>query len=133
MPTEDDSYDQELGQWLFGNEYCDHEMPQYSIALFTYILREVSRVYWNINQEEWDTYSDPDIPEIEFRPYYWGEDDEIAKLPNFVFDDVEIRWYKYPGRGMSVNKKMSPDEWVAWFDNVITAILNHEKDVRGEY
>ncbi len=34
------------------------------------------------------------------RPYYWGEDEYIAALPNFVFKPgkVEIRWYKYPMR-----------------------------------
>jgi len=31
--------------------------------------------------------------------------------PNFKCGDVEVRWYKYIGRGMSVNRELSRAEW----------------------
>jgi len=31
--------------------------------------------------------------------------------PNFRCGDVEVRWYKYIGRGMSTNSELSRDEW----------------------
>lgn len=32
-------------------------------------------------------------------------------LPNFRCEDVEVRWYKYIGRGMSVNREVPRAEW----------------------
>lgn len=42
------------------------------------------------------------------RPYYWGDDERIARLPNFVFKptDYKLRWYKYPLRGATANKPL---------------------------
>lgn len=42
-------------------------------------------------------------------------DNTRAHLPNFSCGDVEIRWYKYIGRGMSVNREVSRGEWEALF------------------
>jgi hypothetical protein len=46
----------------------------------------------------------------------------IGQRPNFQHEDVEIRWYKYPGRGMSTNKNWSSDEWRAWMDRCLATI-----------
>ena len=47
------------------------------------------------------------------RPYFWGESEEIAAKPNFVYkpDNIEIDWYKYPMRDAYCNKKMTADEF----------------------
>lgn len=47
------------------------------------------------------------------RPYYWGDDEDIAELPNFVYKpmDFELRWYKYPMRDAYCNNDLSPDEF----------------------
>ena len=39
------------------------------------------------------------------RPYYWGDDDEVAALPNFLYKPtgLTISWYKYPLRGAWCN------------------------------
>jgi hypothetical protein len=49
--------------------------------------------------------------------------------PNLAFEGVEIRWYKYPGRGMSTNKSMPPDHWVEWFDRFLAVIRAADKRV----
>lgn len=45
-------------------------------------------------------------------PYYWGEDDEIAKRPNFIYKPtgLEIQWYKYPLRDAYLNQDISLEE-----------------------
>ena len=106
-------YEPEIGQAVYGNPWGEFKASLQVEAFLAYILVEIERVFWNKNQKEWDRYEDPKIPNIEYRPYYWGEDEEMAK-PNFKFEDVEIRWYKYPGRGMSVNKEMTDKEWHQW-------------------
>lgn len=42
-------------------------------------------------------------------PYYWGEDEEIKQLPNFVFKETgyTIDWYKYPLRDSYANQDIS--------------------------
>lgn len=58
--------------------------------------------------------------------------DCIGQRPNFQFEDVEIRWYKYPGRGMSTNKDWTSDEWRAWFDRCLKTIRDFEGDLHSE-
>ena len=38
-------------------------------------------------------------------PYYWGDDEEIAEQPNFVYKpkNIVIEWYKYPFRSSYSN------------------------------
>lgn len=68
----------------------------------------------------------------------WCQTDDHAQdcqivVPNFGIDGdpVEIRWYKYPGRGMSVNVQLTTDDWIAWRDRVTEALkfAEHERDV----
>ncbi len=75
----------ELGQMCFGNKWQSYEMPEYAEAMFLHILEEIGRVYWNINQKQWEGYSDPGIKKIKVRRYYWGDDQKEARKPNFEF------------------------------------------------
>lgn len=45
-------------------------------------------------------------------PYYWGDDDYISELPNFVYKPTgfSISWYKYPLRDSYMNQDISLDE-----------------------
>ena len=45
-------------------------------------------------------------------PYYWGEDEEVMKEPNFVFKPTgfTIDWYKYPLRDSYSNKEITFEE-----------------------
>ena len=65
-------YSPEMGQAVFGNSWCEYRTPMFVDALLDYILKDIERVFWNINQREWDRYEDPRIPGIVFNPYYWG-------------------------------------------------------------
>jgi hypothetical protein len=115
-------YEPTIAQALHGNPWSDYELMEPAQALFSYILDEIYRVYHNVTQKKWDQYDDPAIPGITWRPYHWGEDEYEASLPNFTFEDVEIRFYKYPLRGTTTNKDWSVVEWSAWFERCLATI-----------
>lgn len=105
-------------------------MPEYAEALFFAVWKQIARTFGNIEQREFCARGsiDPGIPGFEVRPYWWGEENAPeAGLPNFVFGGVRIRWYKYPGRGMSTNVEWEPARWVEWFDAATAAVRAHEK------
>lgn len=54
----------------------------------------------------------------------------IGLRPNFQFEDVEIRWYKWPGRGMSTNKDWTPAEWRDWFNRCLAKV--REFDIKHD-
>lgn len=126
------TFEPSLGQMAFGNAWSEFEMPRFARALFDGIIEEIRRVYWNREQREWEVHDDPKIDGVTYRPYWWGDENAPeVEMPNFVFDarpDVEIRWYKWPGRGMNCNVTMTADEWVAWFDACFAAIRAADKD-----
>jgi len=115
----------ELGQACFGT-YREYEMDSHADALLMALLAEVGRVYWNQHQKQW-YYEDTGIPGLITNPYDWGDDDDAGVAPNFAYDGVEISWYKYPGRSMSVNKELTVNEWAAWFYKVLDAVRAYEK------
>src|SRR5687768_12701965 len=137
----------EFGQILHGNP-VGADTSDFVDALVFAIRRELSRVYWNVNQKYWagdpvaGPYTnrgcklsyEPLPPGIEWRPYYnWGgcpEDDDWdqseADKPNFSFEGVEFRWYKNFGRSMNVNVCWTADKWQQWFERVMQTIRAYE-------
>jgi hypothetical protein len=125
--------------------WCRYDVPDYVEALFDKILGEIGRVHWNVYQHKWgpswhsDEVEDPEIPGIAFVRYYDGcaceDEDESGhrpdcrhSKPNFQHEDVQFRWYKYPGRGMSTNKEWTAEEWVAWFERCLQTVKVFEGD-----
>lgn len=71
---------------------------------------------------------------MSYRAYWWGDEDAPdGALSNLAIDgdDVEVRWYKYPGRGMSVNRPMTPADWIAWHDLAVGLLRDHDRKVCG--
>ena len=76
-------YEPEIGQAVFGNPTGEYDCPEFVDAFLEHIVAEIRRVYWNIHQRKWDEYNEPQIPNIVYRSYYWGEctcgwDDKIC-------------------------------------------------------
>jgi hypothetical protein len=113
-----DRYEPELGQAIFGNPTGDHALPAMVSLAFEGIRGDIEIAYWNRFQREFEPglpLVKGEIPGIAWRPYWWGDEDAPeASLPNLTFEDVEIRWYKHFGRGMSCNVEMTPDRWFAF-------------------
>lgn len=125
-----------------GGVWCRYDVDDFVEALFMAILQEIERVHWNVYQHRWgpswhaDQVEDPMIPGIAFVRYYDGcaceDEDEHRpdcrhKRPNFQHEDVQFRWYKYPGRGMSTNKDWTSDEWRTWFARCLETVRAFER------
>ena len=127
--------------------WCQYEADDFIEAIFDKVLEEIRRVHWNVYQHQWeptwhgDKVEDPHIPGIEFVRYYDGcpcEDDDEHKpecrhaKPNFKHEDVEFRWYKWPGRGMSTNKDWTAQEWRDWLTRCLATVRAFDADVLSE-
>jgi hypothetical protein len=122
----------EMGQALFGNPVSEYSCPDWVTALIKDMLDDLEMHHGNYHQHTADYFNENpfldvccrwedtyfyEVGGITFRRYYWGDDEVEAEKPNFSFGEVEIRWYKYPGRGMTTNVKWKkPHLWVGWFE-----------------
>jgi hypothetical protein len=72
--------------------------------------------------------------EAEWRAWQ-SENDHAATCPigqpNLAFGGVEIRWYKHPHRGLSVNRAMDEHAWRLWLDAALTAVRGADVDWLG--
>lgn len=128
-----DKYEPELGQAIFGQPHKEFEVPQIWDAALESVRHTLDIVMWNIHQKE---YSSPfgntgnsfKCDTFEVEAYSWN--DEVEQPYNFKWRDVEISWYKYHGRGMSANKKLSPDLAAEMLKECTAALwkLNEEAD-----
>lgn len=69
------------------------------------------------------------------RPYYWGDDEEIAALPNFEFrpSGLEIKWYKYPMRDAYSNMDVGIDEFKAILGACAASLRADGNSARGSW
>jgi hypothetical protein len=65
---------------------------------------------------------------FEAESYSW--DDEVDQPWNFKWRDIEVSWYKYFGRGMSVNKNVSDKEIEEMLDECHKAIDQYELRIK---
>ncbi|MBQ6519987.1 MAG: hypothetical protein IJI14_14830 [Anaerolineaceae bacterium] len=117
----------ELGNLCFGNsrgtyslndvrddmqEIWEGFIDQIDVDIYGY-PGEHSPVSQDITQDRKTV--DNDIFTI--RPYYWGDDDAIAHLPNFVYkpENIEIKWYKYALRDAYCNTDLTVEK----FDEIL--------------
>lgn len=105
--------DMEIGNLIFGNSRGKfHVVPRedYQEAFYEFLVTNGfdSYGYNNNGDDEFET------DKFIIRPYYWGEDENKAFLPNFVYKPLglEINWYKYPMRDAYSNQDISIKEFV---------------------
>lgn len=127
------TYQPELGQAVFGQPHKAYKVPNYLEASLGLIREELARVTWNVTQR--DDLGDPfgneatqrDLGVFQVESYSW--DDDLEQEYNFKYRDLEISWYKYFGRGMSMNRKFTPDQTAIMLDDCLTAIKNRDVDL----
>ena len=113
--------DMELGNMLFGNSrgtYAVEPRMEYEDTFFKFLDANG----WDGHAIRNDDCDDPYNYENDtfiIRAYYWGEDEELAELPNFVYKPtgLEIRWYKYPMRDAYSNQDVD----IATFTDILRA------------
>ena len=125
-------YQPELGQMAFGQPHKEYEGSELLEAALRAIGYELERVMGNIHQREYSSPFDNSgnvegfvCPTFSAHAYSWGDEDQPY---NFKWRDVEISWYKWSGRGLSVNKPLSPDLISEMLDACLAAVRRHEKE-----
>ena len=96
----------ELGNLIFGNSRGDKQFPrnEYEESFYKFLERNGFDSYGHYKKTDDNFYNFSNMV-FELRPYYWGDDPEIAELPNFVYHPtrLQISWYKYPFRDSYAN------------------------------
>jgi len=120
----------ELGQFTFGQPPQNYECPEYIGVLLEGIHQELCRIMINKTQEEYDSpFSNTGAKfknkVFKVEAYSWN--DEVDQPYNFKWKSVKISWYKYLGRGMSINKKITHAKAIRMFDECIKSLRDMEK------
>lgn len=108
--------DMELGNLLFGNSrgiYLVEPRDDYQDAFCEFLNSVGGNFEGYLDMCDARGWYENEVFII--RPYYWGDDEEIAELPNFVYKPtgLEIRWYKYPMRDAYSNQDVPLDTFKA--------------------
>ena len=107
--------DMELGNMMFGNsrgKYLVEPRKDYQ-DMFCKFLYAHGWDSYAIRGDGFHAIREFENDTFILRAYYWGEDDALAKLPNFVYKPtgLEIRWYKYPMRDAYSNQDVNIEDF----------------------
>ena len=150
MSEEPQPYMPELGQMMHGRPWHELECPEFVVALLRDVDNEFRRIKGNQGGPERDyspfanhgySYKNDTF---EAHSYWWGEDCacpedaegeslhrsecEIVR-PNFRWEDVEISWYKWLGRGTTINKPITPERAVEMYNACISSLVRWEREI----
>ena len=88
---------------------------------------EIERVEWNLRQEQYEAptannggHYQTDV--FEMHAYYWGDDEDLSNRPNFKCGDFEVHWYKWLGRGMSMNQDIDANRFFELIDKCLESV-----------
>lgn len=125
-------YQPELGQMCFGQPFKRFAGSELLEAALRSISNELDRVMWNIEQKEYASPFDNSgnvpgfvCPTFSAHAYSWGDEEQPY---NFKWRDVEISWYKWSGRGLSVNQNLTPEKIAEMLGDCLGAVRQYEKD-----
>lgn len=125
----------ELGQLLFSTNIIHrYDCPEWIIALLRDLDRTLQIVMYNITQQPYDSPFDNtgnnfvcDVFEV--HAYSW--DDDTEQLFNFKYQDIEINWYKYLGRGTTINGIYNSEKIIEMYNKCLSKILEMEDEYEG--
>lgn len=118
-----DKYEPELGQLTMGQPMQEFDTPCYMDAALEF-LASMFFDDKNISRENpfrntgysWEN----DIFEV--HAYDWDED-HIQEY-NFKYGDIKVSWYKYLGRGMSINREVTPEECWEMLKDCVESLMD---------
>ena len=112
----------EIGNLIFGNSRGHYQIPRTDFQdMFLDFLDKNGF-------DEYGYHENNTVPfeteKFSVRPYYWGEDENIAALPNFVYKpkNIEISWYKYPLRDAYCSHNLTIDEFRTMLNDCTSSI-----------
>lgn len=102
-------------------------VEKWQLALLFDIKKYLNTCYWNKEQREMRSPFDNtgetfQTNHLTLIAYQWDDEDDEEDKYNLKFKDVEISWYKYLGRGTTINKELSMEEWVVLYNEIIDEI-----------
>ena len=104
----------ELGNVIFGNSRGEYEVPRKEFEdILLPLMEEVGVGLRGYDKDPDETYATFENDIFLIRPYYWGNDDKIASLSNFVYKptNFQIQWYKYPLRDSYMNQDINVEQF----------------------
>ena len=118
---------------MFGRPWAAIECPEYIMAGLRWLGEEIKRVEGNRTQKPYDSPTGNVAGEyktdvFEMRSYCWNEDSPEAELPNFKCGDFEARWYKYLGRGTSMNREIDANDFATMLDRCLASVRSLDRD-----
>jgi len=119
-------YEPELGQMAFGNPPSEF-VATWATNMLQVISDAIGKSQDTPDDDSYGYNYENDV--FVMRKYYWGEEDDKASAPNFLYKKtgLEIRWYKYIGRGMSANVEKIPDNWDDILIDCLVSIKNAQR------
>ena len=120
-------YMPELGQAIFGNPWSGIDLDRMP---HSYAVEQMISLLAYFATGEASYAGDISNDVFEMRSYYWGDDEVECAKPNFLHraSGLEVRWYKYIGRGMTVNRRVCPKCFLPIFAECMNSILHKEAD-----
>jgi hypothetical protein len=127
-----DYYEPELGQAIFGQPYKEYGVSQKLrdalSSIDKHLCLKMERLDKNFESPFANSGNKFYCDTFEVESYSW--DDEVDQPWNFKWRDIEVSWYKYFGRGMSVNKNVSDKEIEEMLDECHKAIDQYELRIK---
>lgn len=120
-------YEPELGQAFFGQSWQRIECPPNvqrvldSLQSAWSVLMGTPNPFSNTG-ERFDGKS--------FRAHAYSWDDDEHQEFNFAWRDVRVSWYKYLGRGTSINRRMSNAEVAEMFRECMSELLSINEQIK---
>jgi len=106
-------YEPEMGQAAFGQPPQAFECPTHVEKA----LRVLSERWYALRPTNDNPFANTGAAYhtdgLAIAAYSWSEDDQPW---NFQWQDIEVSWYKYLGRGMSINRDVSEEETTAMLE-----------------
>lgn len=123
----------ELGQMIYANNTIyEYDCPDWIIALLQNLDYELGIAMWNVYQKAYDspfmnTGNEFIGKNFEVHAYNWNED--VEQKYNFKCGDVEISWYKYLGRGTTINNIYDTDYIIQMYNMCLEEIRSLDEDI----
>ena len=120
----------ELGQILFhSKKVLSYDCPDV-VRIVLFEIEEIMLEYNIVNNEENPFRNTGNVDgfnngTFEVHSFYWGDEPKFAY--NFKFRDIEISWYKYLGRGMTINRKITLDELELLYSRCVNSLKSNNE------
>ncbi len=116
-------YQPELGQMCFGQPWQQRECPEKVKSALEALQAAWYAVRGNENPFS-NTGAQFDGVTFKAHAYSWNDDEQGF---NFAWRDVRVSWYKYLGRGTTINREMEDAEVSAMLRECIAELLGEAK------